>query len=348
MAEASTSGGLFSSREQLLRVLAVTVLLPTLIVAVDQTTYRLVRRGGTSTGEILFFFGLLVTQVGLVSVGVGRLVEHPILRWATYLWCLALTDILLVAMVGPYSSGAVALGYALGSGQVGLICFWVIFGRAHWAWRWPAVLLLSVLLVPLLLSHGSSAWFLVFCFQLIGVFAGLVALRARGFWLTDDYDASAMGDTTDARLQFSLRDLLVWSTAAAVVFALAGAMELRGLRYLRAADVLQGLSIAACLSIVAVAAIWAALGRGKTAIRFAILLALATAVSGLIYWAYVVRTDAIIARTRGFNLNELRWDMYWIGLWWFVWTPLAGLFLAELLLFFRVRGYRLARQVRES
>ena len=210
--------------------------------------------------------------------------------------------------------------------------------------------LLAVFLAGLLTGNAASAWLLVLGFQLMGVIAGLAGLRTCGFRLghvADDAADTPSGETSK-QLQFSLRHLLVWSTAAAVVFVLANAIQLGNMRYLDVADVAQAVSIAACLSVVAVTAIWAALSREKVFLRLAVLIVLIGAAGALLWWVNVSRTQALFARGVSPNATYLRWEMHRLGYWWFAWSLLSGLFLAELLLFFRVRGYRLARRVRGS
>jgi len=271
----------------------------------------------------------LVVQTGVLGILCGRLVEPAWLRWFIYGWSLVLMDLNVLWLSDSWQASPLL------AGQVGLVTVWAVLGTTHWPLRWSVALIVAVALAAPVLGRqdfyrDTGALFLV---QTAALCLICGVLRSQGYGLrlpAESFPDAANGAGSAPRLQFGLRDLLFWTTALAVILAIAQ----------RARWTM--LTTGGLASIVLVAALWAALGHGPAWLRWPILAAFA-AVAGIAY---------AIVEYFG-NVSNASWSTLWTDTSYFlsyhwaplIWPPLAGGLLFAALLIFRTRSYRLSRQV---
>jgi hypothetical protein len=218
--------------------------------------------------------------------------------------------------------------------QIGLVTVWAVLGSTRWFIRIPLALIIAIVVAaPAIGSqmhfHDTESLFIV---QTAAICLICGVLRSQGYALRLQKEPSgpaANGTAEAARLlQFGIRDVLLWTTALAVILGVAQ----QGRSVTLTAGVLA--------SIVLVTALWAALGEGRFWLRWAVLI-LVSLVSGIVYT--ICQYFAAVSNA---SWNEILQDWFWLFSQWFVtliWPPLAGGLLFAALLIFRTRGYRLSR-----
>jgi len=176
--------------------------------------------------------------------------------------------------------------FSLSMSQVSLAALWTGLGGRSLYWRVGGLMLSAVLwsrytawiIAPERIDDYASLYGSLLLAQTIAVLVPLSAARLRGLKPVREGDADCVEDTTAdrSRLQFSLGEMLSWTTTFAVVLgALRCTVDYRLLpSYLSDWRDLTVLSLGNAL--LALAALWAVLGTGKTALR-ATILALVTA-----------------------------------------------------------------------
>jgi len=222
----------------------------------------------------------------------------------------------------------VILLFSLSMSQVSLAALWTGFGGRSLYWRVGGLMLCAVLwsrytawiIAPERIDDYASLYGSLLLAQTIAILVPLSVARLRGLKLVRKGDVDCVEDTTGdrSRLQFSLREMLSWTTTFAVVLgALRCTVDYQLLpSYLGDWRDLTVLSLDNAL--LALAALWAVLGSGRPALR-ALILVLATAAA--------ITTGGALAHV----------DVLW---------PFAVLCLIEVLWLlaslcvFRVAGYR--------
>jgi hypothetical protein len=181
-------------------------------------------------------------------------------------------------------------------------------------------------------------WSAVVLVQMIAM-AAMSALLSVLRWrivLFDEVAASPAGPW----LQFSIRHILIATTAAAIFTALAKAVVANSAAGMGWREWLQVAIDGVLLGTLSLVAVWAALGAGSIASRVTQLLLLAVLLAGLLWWSEVA-VESLLSP----GSNTVWWfKQTFAGAWWIGWTVLAGAFLASWLSVLRVTGYRLVRQ----
>lgn len=344
------------------RLVAITVLLPSCIAAVN---YALLASNVNirDSGVTLWAqFAWYVLQVGIVGFVVGHGIGRPLIKWLLFGWILLLINLLTAAQtmnatLGWRLQGAMAPA-ALMAGQMGLCVVWAFFGDTRWTWRWPAMILATGGLYFLWLNLGTyslwETWTELLLLQVgtLSLLCGLLRLFGFRLLVLKKEETHALaGDSKRRPLQFGIKHVLIWTTALAILLGIAKGMDL--LRWQVAQDLVRSgtpwkLTLATTSAMVIIIALWAALGRGHWALRYGLFLAFTLSIgSGLARWSESRLAAINAAARRGWMRFD--WELmqlYEIGWWWLGWLFLCGGLLAATLIILRVLGYRLVRMRR--
>jgi hypothetical protein len=184
-------------------------------------------------------------------------------------------------------------------------------------------------------------WYVVLFLQCLATLVTCVALRRFGFRI-ERLDLLPVDKPANKRLQFSIRHLFYWTTGVACVVAVG---RLIGWRSMVAAGTEVGrvpelLLYVPLLTLVSMVGMWGALGREAWWVRVGIL-ALSLPAVGFVFGLSAKvssrsRWDNLFYAWRGGPYAEIE-----LGI---VWTVLAGMLLAGLLLVFRFSKNRLQRR----
>ena len=244
---------------------------------------------------------------------------------------------------------------ALMAGQMGLCVVWAFLGDTKWTWRWPGMLLavggLYLLWLGLGIGSQQQMWtelLLLNVATLSLLCGGLRLLRFRLLLLTDD-DTRPAGDKSSRPMQFGIRQVLIWTTALAILLGAAKGLDLlnwRASQELVRLGLLPKLIVATTSAMVMVVALWVALGQGHWLLRYAASLILSLLLGGgLAMWS---NSKAFAARRAPMTAwsSQVHWELlrfYEIGWWWLGWLFLSGGLLVATPIILRVIGYRLVR-----
>lgn len=307
----------------------------------------------------LYFF--FVLQIGVMGWLVGTFIRVGVLRWSIYCWLLVLINLVVVATKASGSTvwppdAARYLGYAIVSGEVGLLIVWSVLGRWRWYWRIPflfvGVGLLARFLswfpvvrslrgewMGLLFWQGLAALVMCMLLRLFGFKLANVAQESMSSAAHDDEnknEADTTGTVASTPPQFSIFHLLVWTTTLAPLMAIARLIEWS--QFASLTVVLQPLQLGICFALVSLIAIWCGLGREHLLIR-----CLGTAVLTYLIGSGIGAASA----ANWFDAIHLN---RWIGLasdfhvFWRTWVVVASCFLSAMLMIFRAEGCRLVRK----
>jgi hypothetical protein len=336
-----------------LKLFLVAVGLPAAVVLIDEQAMAWLRGHGESlwawaAGESLWAWAavdtVFVVQVALLSAIVGRFLRHPLVRWAVFLWAMALVDILVLQMSMLSWRGDLGgcLAFALISAQVGMLAVWTILGPAPWPWRLPFVVVAIVPLAWLTVvteQWGDNAWLMILLIQSFVVGLVCVVLRIMG------HRMRSTGAPVDAepsvpwsrQLQFGIGHMLVWTAALVPMLVFLKVTDVRRILDLGWEELSYATMIAVCLAVVSLTSLWAAMSGRHWGARLMALALVLPAMGCLIL---------MTAGTRIVNLRTgwLNWAIAELAWAWVLWTSLAGGFLFGLLLMLRANGYRLVRR----
>jgi WD40 repeat protein len=209
-----------------------------------------------------------------------------------------------------------------------LLIAWMVFGGGRWSLRLPAALvgLAAVATIPLVV-WGASDWrvweMCIGAVSLLGsLFVVLNLCRFFGMRIVPlNGDAAQEQPAMPRCAQFPLKDLVLTTGAAAVLFAVARLASPTSLP----TEIVAFIAIeGACLASVAAMATWAALGMARLPIRVAALGITAAAVGSV---------------HEVFFKTAIPLDLPW---WWLASIPaLASFFVAASLWIVRAHGYRM-------
>ena len=326
------------------KLLLLTLVLPAAIVVADMKALEAARAAPRSSVTRTLLYVLFVGQVALLATVAGRYIQSWVLRWTLLTWVLVLIDLWLFSLAVGSTS---CLPYTLASGQVGLLVIWAVLGPTPWAWRLPAVLVAAAGLVCCFFHSGSTdgMWSLVLVLQSAATAVLCGAARLSGFRLRPTAPGSGSLEkvSPDRPLQFSIRDMLVWTTAMVPLLVVTRGLDYWFFGYLDTAGWICCAGIGFCLAVVSTLAMWTAVGEGPAVVRY-LVLAVIPPLLGLALKALLTGTTlrTLVSRT------WWAWQVVEVGWQWLAWTTLAACFLAGLLLMFRTSGLRLTRQARPA
>lgn len=331
-----------------LRLLVPAMLLPALVVLSDEAVLRFGDSYRWSTSAGVGAFSWFVFQTALLSYVAGtRLPSWP---WRLLLlgWTLVLVGLLLSASSLNAGWKQRMLGLAFLTGQIGSLEVWLVLGGVAWPRR---IALLAVAALPVMFLSSvlqfrwklgeywmGDAWTVIVYVQLAGAFMLAALLRLWGYRIEPYCDTAANGP--GGPIQFSIRHLLIATTAVAIAVPVAQRMLEASSRTLSGWQWLHSAADGAVLAIVSLAALWMSLGAGRWPLKFLVFVALASIAGAGLNWL-----ESSIRYISPWGAPMQLTDL---GLLWIAWTLLTGSFLAGMLLVLRASGFRLVRRARPS
>jgi len=252
-----------------------------------------------------------------------------------------------------------AFVYAFYAAQMGLIIFWAICGtypRARIRLPVAAIALIFAWHPFWMLEiHRSNAqWQGLLTFFAIAAALTFGILRFLGFELGFAEKSEFVEADKDARGQFGIKHLFIWTTIVAVLFGIGGLVSWQTIfdNILNQNFVIYiGRTLLITVSLVAV--VWAVMAETKQiGIRVLILVLFLSVVSLALYGL-----DYQSLRTNGQSLTiGSRWSWNRLSTFekhfqiikvWMIWAMLNGMFLASLFLVFRVTGFRFIKTAKK-
>jgi hypothetical protein len=337
--------GIAGSRPLSIRFVLASVILPALAVVSDEAMLAFAHQHRWSVPTTLTVFSLFVGQTGILTYVAGKWLPNWGWRLVVLCWSMLLINLLLshAASVGKDINEVLSLAFS--SGQIGALAVWTILGSCTWRRR---LALFSLAFVPvflfgragpvLLWGWHSDPWRIIVFVQTIGTCVLAAALQVSGHRI----EPAECGDSPGrpGPIQFSIRHLLIATTAVAIIVPIVKEMLHASSQSLGGRQWLHASADGVVLAVVSLAAMWAALGVGRWWIKIMAFAMLALSAGASLYW---------LEKT---VLYPVPWSPTWkasltyAGWWWVAWTSLAGSFLAGMLLVLRATGYRLVRRRR--
>jgi hypothetical protein len=332
------------------RLFLVGVIAPSLFALMNYWLLLGLRNGTASAPATCMVF---IAQVAAVGILVGRLIDWPVLRafmvgWGWLFLNVQVQAAVLTSAYMPHQEEFAKLVPILGGAQIGLLLIWAMLGtQPHWAVRWPVSTLVALVLA--ILSGGWRGDLLATQTVVLAMLCGVLIWQGFRLFRPEGNPAIALGQGGAGlpRLQFGLRHVLIWTTSLAILLAVLRGFDLlsmRGVYFLRNANVREIAMTGSLTAIVLVISLWAALGAGNAWLRWplgilgGLIVALA---SGFTHW--ITRSPA--GRIPRMSYPTSAWDSFWrreeehI-----LWLGLAGALLFAGLVYFRTQGLRLARK----
>jgi len=343
--------------------------LPVVLALVNQQlAARMV--AGYDAGATAFAWAALVAEIALVGWLCANFIMPAATRWVAYVWMWGLVDFVFLPATahGLWWGHPLALLMAgLLAVQLVLVAIWAVFGGTRWSIRWPAagaLLALGVGIPLAVQAYGPNQVTIVVGSQTGTFLLGCLALRWSGYRLAM-LEAASLGDAYDesdvnkrlrvrtAQTQFSVRDMIIWTTLCAAILALA-----RGAGLLSPINLKSLLEHAPMLmwltggfsGLVLMATMWAMIARGSAWLRWvglgviAVFCGLATA------FFYSLAIRAVWTAGPGLPFFSLRFWEYFLTTKWplLAWNGVSAAMLMSSLVFFRAQGCRLVNQRGET
>lgn len=342
------------------RVLIAAVFLPAAIAGADQLGIEFANSQRWQWPATVLIFGGFMLQTALLAQTIGLWLPNWRWRLGVLGWALVLTNLLLFRAIVEGSnfwfwsnSKPVQLltNAFLAAQMVAVaVCFILValpLGKKTLiaaACLAPPAMAHAMLLANQIGYYRAEFWAAVMLIQLVATVSLAAGLRALG-WQIVRLDAIALA-SPGAWLQFSIRHILIATTAAALITAFGKAVVTHSAAGMDWKQWLQGAIDGCLLAVLSLAAVWAALGTGRTEVRLPVLLLLAVLLAGLLLWAERTTANAFQSKGQGpYSYSTYFWVREtFAGSWWLAWTLLAGAFLASWLSVLRATGYRLVRQ----
>jgi hypothetical protein len=337
--------------------------LPVVLALVNQ---RLVGRmvAGYETAPTLWACGAILVEIAVVGFLCAKLIEPVWMRWLAYGWMWALLDGVLAPRLvdGIWWGHPMALlAPAMLSAQLLLVAIWAVFGSTRWSIRWPVALALLALGagVPLTANaYSPHQVVLLVTTQSVLFLAGCWLLFRRGFRLGSGGERRHIAVEPSAAIsktQFFLRDLVLWTTLAATLLALARIFVLQShAETLPLAARESGLMyLTGTLSaVVLVTALCAMLGEKWIVVRWAglpLASVVAVVLSGAYYYFFFAWRGIWPESDWHPLLGWTYWAYYLRGKWHLLaWIGMSAAMLMASLVFLRAQGYRMERAWKES
>jgi len=323
------------------------VLLPAVVVVLDQYLVRMCKAGPNEYLMIALTFAVFIIQIGILSSLVGARVKARPYWWGVFAWSVLLVNLqvfALAALHDTWLNPVKAFGLAFGSAQIGTIVCWGLLGKMKWTTRIPFATSMFVLgWVFCLFLDERGNWMPILFLQCVATVLVGLGLRFMRFAI-DDHDAALFPDVgrESQRLQFSIRHLFYWTTGVAI---LTGAGRLVGWQGLMDMGNWSSLTVyAPAFTMISVIALWAALGSESWIVRLPVLLITLPCVGGLLGLYENSRQSApwnsrrLLIMPAG--VSALERLTFWI-----IWATLAGMLLAAFVMVFRAGGQRLVRRI---
>ena len=290
--------------------------------------------------ETIFVFAVYIVQTACLGAFVGFQSKHSMAWWFFLGWMLVLINIHL-NMVRFNSSSMTAdinaLVFAFFCAQIGLVIFWGVLGSEDWQIRLTlSSVLLTIATYPLWTSLITERWHGILVGYIVASFITCFVLRRMRFRL--GRNETTTEDGADKRGQFTVRHLFIWTTVVALLFGIG--------RFVPWTDVFDELvgrstgSRAITITVSTAATLWAIMGNKR--LMWVRLIGLVFILAGIGYVLYYIDTS-VRWRIVGWSKTKAEQMVTWMS-----WSLLNGMFLAGLLLAFRVTGVQLTRSERTS
>jgi hypothetical protein len=185
--------------------------------------------------------------------------------------------------------------------------------------------------------HGDP-WRIIVLVQAVATCVLAAFLHACGYRV--ELGEPKTADSDAGPIQFSIRHLLLATTAVAIMVPIVQGVLRQSSQFLSARQWLHSAADGAVLSVVSLAAFWAALGAGRWWNKILAFAMLALAAGASLCW---LEKSVLYPVTWSPTWKQSLTDAGW---WWVAWTSLAGSFLAGMLLVLHATGYRLVRRRR--
>ena len=318
-------------------------------------------------------FGLFVAQTLVLSIIVGLNVRRHWVWWLFFSWSLGLVNLQLALIQFESGEGYrnsnfmfFAFGFSLFAAQIGLVIFWMICGthpRARIRLPIAAVLLMIAchpywILSEIYVRYTARHWIGLLTFFLVAAAPTFGFLRYLRFQLVPTGESKLAGDESErgAKGQIGIKHLLIWTTIVAVLFGAGGLVSWQTIfRELFDQKVFINAGRTLLITVSLVAVVWAVMGETRLiGVRILVLLMflsiVALALYGLDYRSVKLRQDSLaigyVWTRRGQGIS---WsDHFQMIKVWMIWTMLNGMFLASLLLVFRVAGFRFVKTAKQK
>ena len=322
-------------------------------------------------------FAVFVVQTFVLSKYVGTQLTKSrslVPAWIFfYLWSLVFINLILcmVLFTSDWSRGMqLSLCFAFFAAQIGLVLVWGVLGTFDWQKRIPlSVVGLIFAAHPLWLFGSPRAgrdWQRMLWYYIAGVFITCIILRLRRFRMTALTFGEVSQSDNEYRNQFSILQLLTWTSVVAVCFGVGRFIPWQLLWYqFRNEDFQFAVACGMLMTVITVATCWAGLGSSMP-----------TQDSGKVWRALkpFARIPLLLILlglcALGFSVSEVfitgssAWSSSFVGGWnlklqnsdhqkiifgiWLAWAMLNGLFLFSMLQLFAVGGCRLARKPKHT
>ncbi|MBC7852017.1 MAG: hypothetical protein IAF94_01135 [Pirellulaceae bacterium] len=338
-----------------LRLVLCGVVLPAVVALATYLAMQPLSAGLGSVLQSTLVFAFFIFEVGLVGGIVGHSLPQPLFRWMIYGWVMLLVDLLVCSHAMISSDGYIQQilpAAALVSAQVGLAIVWGILGTGRWYWRAPLAVGLGAGMLWFWIScvNGWSGRLMtqVLVVQAIVLFLITAGLWVRGYRLEITLPEVGNGKGR-GRLQFGIRDVLIWTTVMAILLGLMrGAGMLVWVTFSDHPSVFLMSTVGFLSAVVILFAVWASLGKGHPLLRYGLLVVMLLVLGAGMGAACVYGDDWLQQRAKGLlSYRGYDYDLHsWleVGWWWIAWMFLSGGLLAASLLVFRAVGYRLVRR----
>jgi hypothetical protein len=339
--------------------------LPVVLALVNQ---RLVGRmvAGYDLGPTALACAAMLAEIAVVGWLCARFVEPARVRWLAYGWMWVLLDL----MVEPWIVDGIWWGHpmallapALLSVQLLLVAMWAVFGTTRWSIRWPATAALlmfgvGVCVAPHAYGARKIAWLVAS--QTVVFLAACLVL----YWRGNQIRIAGSGDVRRTapfvevgKTQFFMRDLLVWTTLAALILALARAFDLLSLPslwLLEEHEVALMWLTGAVSALLQTVALRAMLGQEGAVVRWGRLAAMAVLAVVLVgvcfYFNIAWAWPGYRTASEWHPLLRLQyWELFLSNKWHLLaWMGLSAAMLMAALVFLRVQRFRMGRERRKS
>jgi hypothetical protein len=325
-----------------MRLLIISVVLPAVVVGLDQLALRLGAAGDWSPAVGVAVTGLFVVQTALICFLAGSL---PTWKWRFLLlgWSILLVNLLLAAGVSVKQWDR-ELGSAFLSAQIGALSAWLVLGSSSPRNRLTVVLLAAI---PVAQLYGSldiglatiswgDPWSVIVAVQVGGTATVVTLLRVVGYRIEPEPQGAA---TTGGPVQFSIRHMMIATTFVAVLVPAVQWLLRSSSPWRGAAMWLQATADGAALALVSLTALWAAIGRGRWTEKSLVFVLVAVVAALGLYWLEITAQYSVGYGCRTYQLTYLGWR-------WIAWALLSGSLLGGMLLVLRATNFRLIRQRR--
>jgi hypothetical protein len=278
----------------------------------------------------------------------GSYVQPEWFSWTLFAWGCVLLDALTIASC-LWSSEGSQVAYALVSAHLAALIFWSILGATRWQTRLPILLVLIAAIASFsqlfYTGYGffSRDWYQLLIFSVIALIVAFFVLRWLSFRVEVlDRERDPSRRTMSKSVQFSIRNLLIWSTALVPMLILSRTLDFRNVLGLGQSQLaIKNAVLAVSLMVVDVCLCWLILGTGRRSRRlvFTASCLIALGYANNVFGDLTVQSMPKYLSFLGSSFGSRKRDVDWVK-----WFALNASLLAAVILYFRASRYRLVRR----